>query len=487
MSTVSNSYSPVVPPVYIGVSFLLSWVYLLFYARSAGIEAAAPISLMSFGYTLSAVLMTATILAVAFLVKKRVQFLTSVPVKLFAGIVLPVGTAVLIASGFLQLSILLVLGGVLTGVASGVQTLQWIVAYKRVGLNAAISSFPLLLAVSVGTCVTLMYLPGIVLVLATVVLPIISEAMFHAVRNNIMPEYSLDPGLRDMPVNFILLLTPIAVYALCSGFLDFFSGYGPYTFVFYACISFIPLAIAGVYAYLVEKKHFLSVFVVPTCFLLVVFVPFLTLMDVAPLAQFVSIGELGVEILLFIVSVGFATYFSIDSLKTYALARMLNFAMNTVGWYAARGLSSSFKGLFDAQAALLVGFLAIEVASVGLTIAIVKARKSTLGDDSGDETTEDVLAVTKSADAARPETLQEDGAEAFDRCCGEIAEEFDLSKREVDVLKLLARGNSSQHIQEVLFIAAGTVNYHTRNIYAKLGVHSKQEVIDLVRERMGEG
>lgn len=487
MSTVSNSYSPVVPPVYIGVSFLLSWVYLLFYARSAGIEAAAPISLMSFGYTLSAVLMTATLLAVAFLVKKRVRFLTIVPVKLFAGIALPVGTAVLIAGGFLQLSILLMLGGVLTGVASGVQTLQWIVAYKRVGLNTAISSFPLLLAVSVGTCVTLMYLPGTVLVLATVVLPIISEAMFHAVRNNIMPEYSLDPGPRDMPVNFILLLAPIAVYALCSGFLDFFSGYGPYTFVFYACISFIPLAIAGVYAYLVEKKHFLSVFVVPTCFLLVVFVPFLTLMDVAPLAQFVSIGELGVEILLFIVSVGFATYFSIDSLKTYALARMLNFAMNTVGWYAARGLSSSFKGLFDAQAALLVGFLAIEVASVGLTIAIVKARKSTLGDDSGDETTEDDLAVTKSADAARPETLQEDGTEAFDRCCGEIAEEFDLSKREVDVLKLLARGNSSQHIQEALFIAAGTVNYHTRNIYAKLGVHSKQEVIDLVHERMGEG
>ena len=121
-----------------------------------------------------------------------------------------------------------------------------------------------------------------------------------------------------------------------------------------------------------------------------------------------------------------------------------------------------------------------------MTIAIVKARKSTLGDDSGDETTEDALAVTTSADAARPETLQEDGAEAFDRSCGEIAEEFDLSKREVDVLKLLARGNSSQHIQEVLFIAAGTVNYHTRNIYAKLGVHSKQEVIDLVRERMEE-
>lgn len=487
MPTASDSYNPVVPPVYIGVSFLLSWVYLLFYARSAGIEAAAPISLMSFGYTLSAILMSVTLLAVAFLVKRRVRFLTSVPVKLFAGIALPAGSAILVAGGFLQAPLLLACGGVLTGVASGIQTLQWVVAYKRVGLNSAILSFPLLLAVSVGTCMTLMYLPDVVLMLATIALPIVSELMFHAVRNNIMPEYSLDPGPRDMPVNFILLLAPIAVYALCSGFLDFFSGYGPYTFVFYACISLIPLAIAGVYSYLAERRHFLSAIVVPACFLIVACVPFLTLMNVTPLAQFVSIGELGVEILLFIVSVGFATYFSIDSLKTCALARMLNFAMNTAGWYAAQGISSNFRGLFDAQAALLVGFLAIEVASVGLTIAIVKARKSTLAnEDEGDAAEGAAAAATDIVDSEQPQALQEGWAETFDRCCGEFAEEFDLSKREVDVLKLLAQGNSSQHIQEALFIAAGTVNYHTRNIYAKLGVHSKQEVIDLVRERMEE-
>ena len=119
MSAASDSYNPVVPPAYIGVSFLLSWVYLLFYARSAGIEAAAPISLMSFGYTLSAVLMVLTLLVVAFFVKKRVRFLTSVSVKAFAGVVLPAGTVVLVAGGYLQLPALLFLGGVLTGVASG--------------------------------------------------------------------------------------------------------------------------------------------------------------------------------------------------------------------------------------------------------------------------------------------------------------------------------------------------------------------------------
>lgn len=64
--------------------------------------------------------------------------------------------------------------------------------------------------------------------------------------------------------------------------------------------------------------------------------------------------------------------------------------------------------------------------------------------------------------------------------CLSVGNRYGLSEREIDVLALLARGYSSARIQAELYIAAGTVNYHTRNIYAKLGVHSKQEVIDLV-------
>ncbi len=56
----------------------------------------------------------------------------------------------------------------------------------------------------------------------------------------------------------------------------------------------------------------------------------------------------------------------------------------------------------------------------------------------------------------------------------------------MDVFALLARGYSAAAIQSELYIAAGTVNYHTRNIYSKLNVHSKQELIGMVnahRER----
>ena len=57
------------------------------------------------------------------------------------------------------------------------------------------------------------------------------------------------------------------------------------------------------------------------------------------------------------------------------------------------------------------------------------------------------------------------------------AERFGLSPREADVLRLLVAGESTAQIQDELCIAAGTFNYHMRNIYSKLGVHSRQELL----------
>ncbi len=62
--------------------------------------------------------------------------------------------------------------------------------------------------------------------------------------------------------------------------------------------------------------------------------------------------------------------------------------------------------------------------------------------------------------------------------------EFGLTPRESEVAALLARGRNLPFIQERLYISAGTVNSHLRHIYKKMGVHSRQEFIDVVEERM---
>jgi DNA-binding NarL/FixJ family response regulator len=65
----------------------------------------------------------------------------------------------------------------------------------------------------------------------------------------------------------------------------------------------------------------------------------------------------------------------------------------------------------------------------------------------------------------------------------------DLTRRELDVLKLLAAGGSNRRIAERLHVTEGTVKTHLNNILGKLGVTSRTQAIltalrrGIVRER----
>lgn len=64
----------------------------------------------------------------------------------------------------------------------------------------------------------------------------------------------------------------------------------------------------------------------------------------------------------------------------------------------------------------------------------------------------------------------------------EIANRYRLSEREEEVLTLLALGWSRSHIKSELFLSLGTVNTHVTHIYAKLGVHGKDELLAYFEE-----
>lgn len=61
-----------------------------------------------------------------------------------------------------------------------------------------------------------------------------------------------------------------------------------------------------------------------------------------------------------------------------------------------------------------------------------------------------------------------------------VAERFGLSERELEVMTLVAKGRSAARIAEDLSVTPATVNSHISHIYRKLGVHSRQELLDLV-------
>jgi len=52
-----------------------------------------------------------------------------------------------------------------------------------------------------------------------------------------------------------------------------------------------------------------------------------------------------------------------------------------------------------------------------------------------------------------------------------------LTERELEVLRLLAEGLSNAEIGERLYISLPTVKSHTRNIYGKLDVHSREQAV----------
>jgi LuxR family transcriptional regulator, maltose regulon positive regulatory protein len=57
-----------------------------------------------------------------------------------------------------------------------------------------------------------------------------------------------------------------------------------------------------------------------------------------------------------------------------------------------------------------------------------------------------------------------------------------LSRREVEVLHLIAQGLSNQEISERLFLALDTVKGHNRNIFDKLQVQRRTEAVARARE-----
>jgi DNA-binding CsgD family transcriptional regulator len=52
-----------------------------------------------------------------------------------------------------------------------------------------------------------------------------------------------------------------------------------------------------------------------------------------------------------------------------------------------------------------------------------------------------------------------------------------LSPREIEILKLLARGRPTDRMAAELFIAPNTLRNHVSNILSKLGAHSKLEAV----------
>ncbi len=83
--------------------------------------------------------------------------------------------------------------------------------------------------------------------------------------------------------------------------------------------------------------------------------------------------------------------------------------------------------------------------------------------------------------SAEEETKRSKGR--FHLRCEEIADTYMLSRRETEVLFLLAKGHNASFIQDKLCISKSTAKTHINHIYRKLDIHTQQELLNMVEDR----
>lgn len=71
-----------------------------------------------------------------------------------------------------------------------------------------------------------------------------------------------------------------------------------------------------------------------------------------------------------------------------------------------------------------------------------------------------------------------------ENACEQIRQEFDLTERETEVLSMLSRGYTTKRMAEELFVSDNTVRSHVKSLYRKTDLHSRQDAIDFVNDRM---
>lgn len=157
--------------------------------------------------------------------------------------------------------------------------------------------------------------------------------------------------------------------------------------------------------------------------------------------------------------------FEIPSARLFAPARAASEGAILVGivlrrQMAASGVLAETGTLWVITVVGLLGILACVV--LWATERSVNADWAVMGIDMSDETR---------VPGRRERVLS---------ACDALAAQHGLTQREAEILGMLAMGETPDQIENELFVSHNTFKTHARHIYAKLGVHTREEAVDLV-------
>ena len=114
--------------------------------------------------------------------------------------------------------------------------------------------------------------------------------------------------------------------------------------------------------------------------------------------------------------------------------------------------------IFDHSFEIYIGFIAVIFTALGIWLAL-KLSKPKI----------ETVVVEKEVYVNRNENFVLDTS---------LVSQLELSKRELEILSLLAQGHSNQEIAAKLFVSLSTVKTHIQNLFEKLDVKRRTQAVE---------
>lgn len=174
---------------------------------------------------------------------------------------------------------------------------------------------------------------------------------------------------------------------------------------------------------------------------------------------------------------------TLGPVRVFGFGRGASAVATTVGWAAAyaaqqyvRDEGTAYTVFFLVMAFCLLGAMTLVLNERTLSEALVKTVEIETG-----------VHIVDSGSSGNASAADSSAVDPWTAACRAIADECGFTAREAEVFALLARGRSISYIADELVIAPNTVKGYTKNLYAKADIHSRQELIDLIENRMAIG
>lgn len=165
-----------------------------------------------------------------------------------------------------------------------------------------------------------------------------------------------------------------------------------------------------------------------------------------------------------------------SSTRVFGLGFGASMAGQGLGWLATKYLMPSLQ----ASHAYFGVYVALALATLLLTVLVFSGKDFTNLFTPDAETAFSIKegeAMKDLVERAEPAIRNRPWKQA----CKAVCDEAGLSPREREIFAQLSTGYTAEAIANNLSISANTVRTHVHNIYGKLDVHSRQELIDLVK------